>query len=357
MTPSEIRRDLIALSISPINPQAVASLLGDDSDNEDDELPLSKRAVKLAGKAAVGLYGAVRTSIKSAVTRVGGGDDSMRPLLAASARGAEVAVASGGTVRTFRDEDDFERLLGAFEAPAPSTSRPAGTRSKEDADERRRHPDRRVTHASWAADGSALALATLGGDVHVITRVGRLLVTQPAASRPRGARGCPAGVALAAAAGGSHELLVLAGGDGNGGALHVQRVHDPTLNDHIAAQAREGGGSNGAGFERFAWRARATGPGLEWRGRRAARGTSVDGSWPSPVTRRHPARRRRSSTGAAAPGPNRRSRPRLCRRRARWVCGDTAAAGETGRSRCQSRWSPRRRHRRRVCPWARFSSF
>ena len=250
MTPPEIRRDLIALSISPINPQAVASLLGDDSDNEDDELPLSKRAVKLAGKAAVGLYGAVRTSIKSAVTRVGGGDDSMRPLLAASARGAEVAVASGGTVRTFRDEDDFERLLGAFEAPAPSTSRPAGTRSKEDADERRRHPDRRVTHASWAADGSALALATLGGDVHVITRVGRLLVTQPAASRPRGARGCPAGVALAAAASGSHELLVLAGGDGNGGALHVQRVHDPTLNDHIAAQAREGGGSNGAGFER-----------------------------------------------------------------------------------------------------------
>ena len=129
MTPFEIRRDLIALTTSPINAQAVASLLGDDSDNEDDELPLSKRAVKLAGKAAVGLYGAVRTSIKSAVARVGGGDDSMRPLLAASARGAEVAVASGGTVRTFRDEDDVERLLGAFEAPAPSTSRPAGTRS------------------------------------------------------------------------------------------------------------------------------------------------------------------------------------------------------------------------------------
>ena len=123
------------------------------------------------------------------------------------------------------------------------------------------------------------------------------------------------------------------------------------------AAVRTGQGSNGAGFERFAWRARATGPGLEWRGRRAARGTSVDGSWPSPVTRRHPARRRRSSTGAAAPGPNRRSRPRLCRRRARWVCGDTAAAGETGRSRCQSRWSPRRRHRRRVCPWARPSIF
>ena len=115
--------------------------------------------------------------------------------------------------------------------------------------------------------------------------------------------------------------------------------------------------AGGAGFERFASQAGATGRGLEWRGRRAARGTSVDESWPSPVTRRHPARRRRSSTGAAAPGPNRRSRPRLCRRRARWVCGDTAAAGETGRSRCQSRWSPRRRHRRRVCPWARFSSF
>ena len=103
MTPFEIRRDLIALSTSPINAQAVASLLEDDSDNEDDELPLSKRAVKLAGRAAVGLYGAVRTSIKSAVARVGGSDDSMRPLLAASARGAEVAVASGGTVRTFRD--------------------------------------------------------------------------------------------------------------------------------------------------------------------------------------------------------------------------------------------------------------
>ena len=91
----------------PIHTQAVASLLGDDSDDEDDELPLSKRAVKLAGKAAVGIYGAVRTSIKSAVARVGGGDDAMRPLLVASARGAEVAVATGGTVRTFRDEDDF----------------------------------------------------------------------------------------------------------------------------------------------------------------------------------------------------------------------------------------------------------
>ena len=291
MTPFEIRRDLIALSTSPINAQAVASLLGDDSDNEDDELPLSKRAVKLAGKAAVGLYGAVRTSIKSAVARVGGGDDSMRPLLAASARGAEVAVASGGTVRTFRDEDDFERLLGAFEAPAPSTSRPAGTRSNDDdADERRRHPDRRVTHASWAADGSALALATLGGDVHVITRVGRLLVTQPAASRPRGARGCPAGVALAAAAGGSHELLVLAGGDGNGGALHVQRVYDPTIDDHIAAQAREEGGGGGGRVRtvRLAGGGDGTGPrvaraqGCAWNERR--RILAVAGDAPSSRT-------------------------------------------------------------------------
>ena len=39
--------------------------------------------------------------------------------LAASARGAELAIASGRVVRTFRDEDDFERLLGTFECPLP----------------------------------------------------------------------------------------------------------------------------------------------------------------------------------------------------------------------------------------------
>ena len=183
----------------------------------------------------MGIYGAVRTSIKSAVARVGGGDDAMRPLLVASARGAEVAVATGGTVRTFRDEDDFERLLGAFEAPAPSTS-------KGSAEDEKSHPDRRVTRAAWSSDGSALALATFGGDVHVITRVGRLLLTQHARSRPRGARGCPAGLALAAAPGGTHELLVLGGGDANGGALHVQRVYDLTLDDHITQQARDGSG-------------------------------------------------------------------------------------------------------------------
>ena len=33
--------------------------------------------------------------------------------------------------------------------------------------------------------------------------------------------------------------------DGNGGALHVQRVYDPTIDDHIAAQAREEGGGGG----------------------------------------------------------------------------------------------------------------
>ena len=41
-----------------------------------------------------------------------------RPLLAASARGAELAVASGRVVRTFRDEDDFERCL-LYTSPSP----------------------------------------------------------------------------------------------------------------------------------------------------------------------------------------------------------------------------------------------
>jgi hypothetical protein len=221
----------------------------DDDDDEEEDVPLPRRAARLAGKAAMGVYGALKTKVKSAVAGAvvsGGGRDDVaggRPVLAASARGAEVAVASGYTVRTFRDEDDFERLLGAFDAPPSSNRKNNNNKSNVDDDggddatatatAAADDPGRRVTHVSWAADGSCLAVATAGGDVHVVTRVGRLVQTHAAGDRPRGARGCPAGVALARAARGEGgwELLVVAGsnpggGSGAGGPLHVMPVHD-----------------------------------------------------------------------------------------------------------------------------------
>ena len=52
---------------------------------------------------------AARASLKLAGSPapVGADEDRRRPVLAASARGAELAVAVGGVVRAFRDEDDF----------------------------------------------------------------------------------------------------------------------------------------------------------------------------------------------------------------------------------------------------------
>ena len=57
----------------------------------------------------------------------------------------------------------------------------------------------RVARLSWAADGSALAILVRSGDIHVITRVGARVHTQRARDRPMGARGVPAGIALALA--------------------------------------------------------------------------------------------------------------------------------------------------------------
>jgi hypothetical protein len=99
--------------------------------------------------------------------------------------------------------------------------------------------ERRVTLVAWAADGGAFAAATAAGDVHVVSRVGRLILTQPASSRPRGARGQPAGVALANAPGGGWELMVVAGDGGGGGSgaglLHLQHVHAAAAGGGAAA--------------------------------------------------------------------------------------------------------------------------
>ena len=88
----------------------------------------SRTAVRLARRAARGAGGlavrAARASLKLAGSPapVGADEDRRRPVLAASARGAELAVAVGGVVRAFRDEDDFQRLLASWSAAAPSAS-------------------------------------------------------------------------------------------------------------------------------------------------------------------------------------------------------------------------------------------
>ena len=53
---------------------------------------------------------AARASLKltGSPAPVGADEDRRRPVLAASARGAELAVAVGGVVRAFRDEDISE---------------------------------------------------------------------------------------------------------------------------------------------------------------------------------------------------------------------------------------------------------
>ena len=147
-----------------------------------------------------------------------------RPLLAASARGAELAVASGRVVRTFRDEDDFERLLGSYEVVPADAAEARACRGCGCV----------VARLAWAADGSALAVATLSGDVRVITRVGALVYHQRARDRPRAARAPVAGVALAAvpcddpggaaAPGRRWDLVVVVAADADPPAACVQRV-------------------------------------------------------------------------------------------------------------------------------------
>ena len=138
----------------------------------------SRTAVRLARRAARGAGGlavrAARASLKLAGSPapVGADEDRRRPVLAASARGAELAVAVGGVVRAFRDEDDFQRLLASWSAAAPSASPVPGAAGKE------HFENDRVMALSWAADGSAFAAATEGGDVHVVSRLGEPLRVQ-----------------------------------------------------------------------------------------------------------------------------------------------------------------------------------
>jgi len=62
-------------------------------------VPLTHRAVRLAGRAAKGVYVAFKARILAAASGEGDGAGvgAGRPVLSASARGAEVAVASGRT--------------------------------------------------------------------------------------------------------------------------------------------------------------------------------------------------------------------------------------------------------------------
>ena len=132
----------------------------------------SRTAVRLARRAARGAGGlavrAARASLKLAGSPapVGADEDRRHPVLAASARGAELAVAVGGVVRAFRDEDDFQRLLASWSAApsaSPVFSGAAGKEKHETSPGRFENENDRVVALSWAADGSAFAAATEGG--------------------------------------------------------------------------------------------------------------------------------------------------------------------------------------------------
>ena len=153
---------------------------------------------------------AARASLKLAGSPapVGADEDRRRPVLAASARGAELAVAVGGVVRAFRDEDDFQRLLASWSAAAPSASPVPGAAGKE------HFENDRVVALSWAADGSAFAAATEGGDVHVVSRLGEPLRVQT--KNDRRSRAPPAACFLA--------LVRSDGDDRDGGARRPRRV-------------------------------------------------------------------------------------------------------------------------------------
>ena len=182
------------------------------------------------------LEGASRAT--TAAGWAGGATPGRSSVLAASERGAEVAVASGRTVRTFRDEDGFERLLGAFDVPAPAATTDHRVTPGEGADRDRRSAPSppadpaalAVTRVAWAADGTLLAVVTMGGDVHVVSRVGRLVASHPARARPRHARGTPVAVALARRGENGWDLLVVVGSNPGGsagpGPVHVTGLGD-----------------------------------------------------------------------------------------------------------------------------------
>ena len=203
---------------------------------------LARRAARGAGALAVR---AARASLKlaGAPASLGADEDSRRPLLAVSARGAELAVAVGGVVRAFRDEDDFQRLLAAWR-PRPRVSgrgvaEPDSASSASSASrEPRRGPfetddarDDRVVSLAWAADGSAFVAATRGGDVHVVSRLGETLHTQTRGDRRSRSRAPPVACVLA--------LAEEDGDDGDGGDARARGAKRYDL--IVLARACDGG--------------------------------------------------------------------------------------------------------------------
>jgi hypothetical protein len=227
---------------------ATDGLVGEDATKSRLAMRLARRAARGAGGLAVR---AARASLKlaGAPASVGADDASRRPVLAASARGAELAVAVGSVVRAFRDEDDFQRLLGTFRAPrgAQSSERRVSTTGASctssssmtascvtQTDEEKR----RVVFVHWAFDGSAFAAATSGGDVYVVNRLGDVFHAQT--PKDRRSRDTPVACFLAlgdeSANANVYDLLVIARAC-DGGArecAYVQRV------------ARDANGANGA---------------------------------------------------------------------------------------------------------------
>ena len=227
---------------------ATDGLVVEDATKSRVAMRLARRAARGAGGLAVR---AARASLKlaGAPASVGAADASRSPVLAASARGAELVVAVGGVVRAFRDEDDFQRLLGTFRAPrgaersersvsttgASSTSSSSMTASSvTQTDEEKR----RVVFVHWAFDGSAFAAATSGGDVYVVNRLGDAFHAQT--PKERRSRDTPVACFLAlgdeSANGNVYDLLVIARAC-DGGArecAYVQRV------------TRDANGANGA---------------------------------------------------------------------------------------------------------------
>ena len=187
----------------------------------------SGKLIRTAGRFTKGLaLHTARLGLQLTVTPIPGvtDEETTRPILAASARGAELIVATGKTVRAFRDEDDFQRHLAVFQIPRSNDAdsgnaglNPRNTRSGDS-----------VALVSWAHDGSAFAVATKRGEVHVVTRVGRLVHTQFANNRPPCSRERPVAVELIPVAGGGWDLLVLTNNCAHGtkACVHVQRVFD-----------------------------------------------------------------------------------------------------------------------------------
>ena len=195
-------------------------------------------AMRTAVRVSVGLgLAAVRFSLKLLGTPVPGDVDDdkwHRPVLASSARGAELVVAVGKVVRTFRTEDDFQKNLGVFQIPASrrdanNSERPFPNKLGKAYFGGSSADNNTVSLVSWACDGSAFAVVTKFGEVHVVTRVGRMAHTQYRNDLPRSARRFQKiAVELLPNVEGGWDLLVVTTycARGRGECVHVQRVFD-----------------------------------------------------------------------------------------------------------------------------------